>query len=175
MQLAFRRRVGDLVRLILTIMKRASISRFITLTVGLFVAIATCASAQLRERQEVTNAIQAGNWERALAITERVVKQYESRAKVLWGAKFGWYWYQKGVCELKLERWDAAADSFQHCYEKYPNPPGIVGAAPAGEQSVNTFRNAALKGWADAKYGLQHFEESATLYRRYLAERSAED
>lgn len=156
-------------------MKIALFSKTKTLIVGLILTTTTLASAQLREQEEVVTAVAAGNWKEALAITSRVVERYDSRAKVLWGPKFGWYWYQKGLCEIKLERWKAAASSFQHCYDRYPNPQGGLGAAPAREQNVNAFRVAALKGWADAEFGLKNFEASATLYRKYLVEKAAED
>ncbi|NWK54909.1 hypothetical protein HW115_04765 [Verrucomicrobiaceae bacterium N1E253] len=66
---------------------------------------------------------------------EHVVDVYGQRGRVVMGSKFGEIYYKKGLAELKLamqerkrgdetlaRRWfSMAAESFQICYERYPN------------------------------------------------------
>ena len=78
----------------------------------------------------------AAKWNEALALLSQATKTYDGRAMQLFGPRFGWFWYHKGFCELKLKKYEAAAASFKHCYEKYPNN-------QSGD-NVNAFRNKAL-------------------------------
>ena len=66
-------------------------------------------------------AMKAKEWAKAHAILAKAVAQYDGRAKTLFGPRFGWFWYHKGYCELKLRQWEAAMESFKACYTKYPN------------------------------------------------------
>jgi len=120
-----------------------------------------------------------GQYEKCQALFQRIVNVYGSRSAMLYGPKFGFIYYRKGVCELKLAgiakrnnnptaaaKWyDLAAKSFQTCYKKYPN--GAAGMA----QTTNTMHKASLQRWAEAKMGLKEYKEAIKLYKKFLAER----
>ena len=58
-------------------------------------------------------AMKAKEWAKAHAILAKAVAQYDGRAKTLFGPRFGWFWYHKGYCELKLRQWEEVMESFE--------------------------------------------------------------
>ena len=84
------------------------------------------AMAQLQEDAQTLNSraltsMEEAKWEEALQLLTRCIELYDKNALTLFGPQFGVTWYRKGICELKLKRWDDAAKSFEACYRKYPN------------------------------------------------------
>ena len=49
-------------------------------------------------------AMRADKWAEAHQILSKAVAQFDGRGMQLFGPKFGWFWYHKGFCELKIGR-----------------------------------------------------------------------
>ena len=117
-------------------------------------------------------AMRAKKWAEAHAILAKAVAQYDGRAPTLFGPKFGWFWYHKGYCELKLQQWEAAMESFKMCYTKYPNKnAGGAGLDPAAQGSFNHYHKKSLLKWGDAAIGAQDWEVAIRQYKKFLQER----
>ena len=101
-------------------------------------------------------AMRADKWAEAHQILSKAVAQFDGRGMQLFGPKFGWFWYHKGFCELKLKKWEAAMESFKKCYTKYPNKnAGGAGLDPAAQGSFNFYHKKSLLKWGDAAIGAQ--------------------
>ena len=117
-------------------------------------------------------AMKAKEWAKAHAILAKAVAQYDGRAKTLFGPRFGWFWYHKGYCELKLRQWEEAMESFKACYTKYPNKnAGGAGLDAATQGSFNFYHKKALLKWGDAAIGAQDWEVAIKMYKKFLQER----
>ena len=117
-------------------------------------------------------AMRAKKWAEAHAILAKAVATYDARAKTLFGPKFGWFWYHKGYCELKLKQWEAAMESFKMCYTKYPNKnAGGAGLDAANQGSFNHYHKKSLLKWGDAAIGAQEWEVAIKMYKKFLQER----
>jgi tetratricopeptide (TPR) repeat protein len=128
------------------------------------------ARAQLQEDAQTLNsnaltAMNAGKWEEALALLTRCVDLYDKNALTLYGPQFGVTWYRKGICELKLKRWDDAAKSFETCYRKYPNKGENV------DGGGNIYNKRALLQWGNAAQGAENYEEAIRMFKKFLEER----
>ncbi len=120
-------------------------------------------------------AMRAKEWAKAHAILSKAVALFDGRAKVLFGPKFGWFWYHKGYCELKMKKWDEAMTSFEACYKKYPNKnAGAAGLNAAAQGSFNFYHKKALLKWGDAAIGAKEWETAIRQYKKFLAERDPE-
>ena len=108
----------------------------------------------------------AAKWNEALGYLSEATKTYDARAMNLFGPRFGWFWYHKGFCELKLNKYEAAAASFKHCYEKYPNT--------QDGSNTNIYRTKSLLKWGESEQGLEKWNEAITQYKKFLAERDPE-
>jgi tetratricopeptide (TPR) repeat protein len=108
--------------------------------------------------------MEADRWEDALKLLARCVEQHDTRALELYGPAFGVTWYRKGICELRLKRWDDAAISFETCYRKYPNPGG-------NGDGGNLYHKRALLRWGEAAQGAGKHEEAIRLFRKFMEER----
>lgn len=113
-------------------------------------------------------AMNEGKWEEALALFERCVADHDAAALRTFGPSFGVTWYRKGLCELRLRKWAAAADSFQTCYRRYANPAGRT----TGER--NLYEKRALLRWGEALQGAGDPEGAISLYLKFLTERDKE-
>lgn len=132
---------------------------------------------------QANQAMQQRQFEKAQALYERITSTYDGRAPMLYGPKFGFMWYRKGICELKLAndakrknqldgaaQWfEKAAKSFETCYKKYPN------GAPGMAASNNVAHKAALQRWAEAKMGMKDYKEALKLFQKFQAEREQRD
>jgi len=143
---------------------------------GAVVALAVSGSLRGQGIQDAWSqsltAMKAQKWSEAHAILARVCSAYDKRAALLFGPKFGWFWYHKGYCELKLKRWGDAMKSFEHCYKKYPN--NARGPDKAGDAiniSFNHYHKKALLKWGDAAVGAEDYETAIRMYKKFLAER----
>lgn len=108
--------------------------------------------------------MEADRWEDALKLLARCVEQHDARALELYGPAFGVTWYRKGICELRLKRWDDAATSFETCYRKYPNPGG-------NGDGGNLYHKRALLRWGEAAQGAGKHEEAIRLFHKFMEER----
>jgi tetratricopeptide (TPR) repeat protein len=117
-------------------------------------------------------AMRADKWAEAHQILSKAVAQFDGRGMQLFGPKFGWFWYHKGFCELKLKKWEAAMESFKKCYTKYPNKnAGGAGLNPAAQGSFNFYHKKSLLKWGDAAIGAQEWETAIRQYKKFLQER----
>ncbi|MGJ8726045.1 MAG: tetratricopeptide repeat protein [Roseibacillus sp.] len=108
----------------------------------------------------------AAKWNEALNLLRQATKTFDARAPKLFGPKFGWFWYHQGFCELKLNKYEDAAKSFQACYDKYPNNQGA--------ENVNTYHKKSLLKWGEAAQGMESYDEAIKQYKKFLAERDPE-
>ncbi len=118
---------------------------------------------------EATNAMEAGKWEEALKLLTECVDRFDARAMQLYGPQFGVTWYRKGICEMRLKRWDDAIESFKTCYEKYPNK------SDQAQGSGNAFQKRALLRWAEAAQGAGQWEAALKKYEQFMKEREQRD
>jgi len=80
------------------------------------------------------------------------------------GPQFGAVYHHKGVCEMKLKRWDEAMKSFEICYRDFPNP-------AASAENGNSFQKLALLRWGEAAMGAGKWEVALEKFRKFLLER----
>ena len=126
--------------------------------------------AQIAEDPQTLNSqaltsMQGSRWEEALTKLTRAVELYDRNALQLFGPQFGVTWYRKGICELKLKRWEDAAKSFETCYQKYPNKGAKV------DGSGNIFNKRSLLRWGEAEQGGENYEQAIRLFKKFLEER----
>ncbi|MDP3849591.1 MAG: tetratricopeptide repeat protein [Luteolibacter sp.] len=108
-------------------------------------------------------AMKAEKWEEALAASNDAVARYgKNQPLKLFGPKFGTIYYRKGICELKLKKWNEALESFETCYRDFPNPAG-------GRE--NPFQKMALLKWGEAAMGAQNWELAISQFQKFIAER----
>lgn len=110
----------------------------------------------------------AAKWNEALGYLREATNTYDDRAPQLYGPKFGWFWYFRGTCELRLGKFEEAIESFKTCYEKYSNE-----GVEAGE--ANVFNKKALLKWGEAAQGQEDWETAITQYKKFLAERNPDN
>ena len=133
-----------------------------------FAATAIPASAQETLPELVDAALMAMNkekWEEALALNTKAADfgKNPKMAIQIYGAQFGTIIYRKGMCELKLKKFDEAMKSFESCYKDYPNDKVAGGG--------NVFQKMALLKWGDAAFGLEDNEFAITQWKKFLQER----
>lgn len=139
-----------------------------TLVPALAVAAATpLAMGQAPANAETLNtealaAMEGGQWEQALQTLDRCIEAHGTKALDRFGPSFGVTWYRKGMCEMHLQRWEAAARSFEICYRDFPNKGKTVG---------NRYNKRALMRWGEAARAAGRPEEAIRLFQKYLSER----
>ncbi len=113
------------------------------------------------------NLMQQQNWAAALKISEDIVKDHGGNAEDTYGPRFGGVYFRKGVCELKLKKWDAAISSFEICYKNFANKPGNDG-------NTNPFHKTCLLQWAEAAMGKKDWQQALDLFDKFIKERDRE-
>lgn len=109
-------------------------------------------------------AMKAGKWEEGLDLNTRAIKGYGANNPLqIHGPKFGEIYYRKGLCEMKLRKWDEAIKSFEICYRDFPNREGA--------RSINSLNKMALLRWAEAAMSAGQYEEALKLFQKFLSER----
>ncbi len=110
-------------------------------------------------------AMKAEKWEEALALNTKAAGfgKNPKHAIQIYGLQFGTIIYRKGMCELKLKKFDDAMKSFESCYKDYPNNKDIGGG--------NVFHKMALLKWGDAAFGKEQYELAITQWKKFLQER----
>lgn len=126
---------------------------------------AAARNAELEELIYKTQlAINAENWESALGYCDKAIQRFgKDRPLQVFGPQFGAIHYRKGLCEMKLARWDAAMRSFEICYRDFPNKNGA--------DDGNPFEKTALLKWAEAAMGAKRWELAISQFRKFLKER----
>ena len=133
----------------------------------LMVAAAPWAEAQERAEVQALNAqaltaMEGNQWEEALKLFDRCIETHGADALGKFGPSFGVTWYRKGMCEMRLKRWDAAAKSFEICYRAFPNK---------GSGEGNIFNKRALLRWGEAAQAGGNPAEAIRLFKKFLEER----
>ena len=133
-----------------------------------FAATAIPSSAQESLPELVDAALMAmkeEKWAEALALNTKAAGfgKNPKMAIQLYGAQFGTIIYRKGMCELKLKKFDDAMKSFESCYKDFPNDKVSGGG--------NVFHKMALLKWGDAALGLEDYELAITQWKKFLQER----
>lgn len=116
---------------------------------------------------EKSQAAMAGSrWEEALDLNKRAVSRYGQENPLrTYGAQFGAVYYRKGVCEMKLKRWDDALRSFEICYKDFPNE---------GADRGNSYQKLALLKWGEAAMGAENWELAVSRFAKFTDERDRE-
>lgn len=110
-------------------------------------------------------AMKGQHWEQALDFQTEVTERYGRNDPLrTYGAQFGTIYYQKGICEMKLKRWDAAMRSFQTCYQDFPDDGAVSGAG-------NPHQILALCKWGEAALGAEKWELAEGLFIKFVEER----
>ncbi|MES2439164.1 MAG: tetratricopeptide repeat protein [Verrucomicrobiota bacterium] len=108
-------------------------------------------------------AMEGNRWEEALDFNKRVVSRYgQENPFRVYGAQFGTVYYRKGVCEMKLKRWDEAMRSFEICYRDFPNE---------GKDPGNSYQKLALLKWGEAAMGAEDWELAISRFSKFTDER----
>ena len=110
-------------------------------------------------------AMEAGNWEEALSSSAAAVERFgKSDPMGTYGAQFGAIHYRKGICEMKLKRWEEAMRSFEICYRDFPND-------GATAENFNAFQKMALLKWGEAAMGAEQWELAISRFSKFILER----
>lgn len=116
---------------------------------------------------EALEAMKTGKWAEAHAVLVKATDAYDARALQLYGPRFGWFWYHRGYCEIKLNMFEDAMKSFEKCYTKYKNVKPKEGQAP----SKNMYNKKSLLMWGHAAKGAEEWATSIRMYKKFLEER----
>lgn len=110
-------------------------------------------------------AMKAEKWAEALALSAEAVDSFGgNQPLVLHGPKFGAIYYRKGICEMKLGKWEEAIKSFETCYRDFPNPEKAL-------RRENPFEKMALLKWAESAFSSGDYDLALTQYQKFLKER----
>lgn len=109
-------------------------------------------------------AMNAEQWQEGLKWNAAAVERYgQNNPLQLFGPQFGTIYYRKGICEMKLKKWNEAMQSFEVCYRDFPNK--------AKEGGGNIFEKMALLRWAEAAMGAKNWELAISQFQKFLKER----
>lgn len=110
-------------------------------------------------------AMRAGDWKKGLEINSAAIERYGKNAPLkLFGPKFGEIYYNKGICQLRLQDWQGAMASFESCYKDFPN------TGPAAKAQNNYNKLALLKS-GEAAMGGEEWGKAVTQFKKFLEER----
>ena len=108
-------------------------------------------------------AMDANRWEDALDLNKRVVSRYGQENPLReYGAQFGAVYFRKGLCEMKLKRWDDAMRSFEICYRDFPNDKADQG---------NHYQKLALLKWGESAIAMEAWELAIQQFAKFTDER----
>lgn len=132
-------------------------------------ALAVSGFAQNAELERLTEnaraAMTAEDWQQGLDLHREAAARFgQEDPRRRFGPQFGAVYYQKGVCEMKLGRWDEAMESFEICYRDFPDDGADAAVG-------NRFRIMALCKWGEAAMGAQQWELAAGRFAKFIEER----
>lgn len=135
---------------------------------SLFIGSAFSQSESLESLVEGARvAMEAKSWQQALDFNIRAISIYGKGAPLrAFGAQFGSIYYRKGLCEMKLKKWEDAMASFEICYRDFPNRT----AADNG----NLFQKMALLKWGESAMGSEKWEIALSRFSKFTDERDRE-
>ncbi len=144
-------------------------SRFLHLIRSGFAAFCLAAPAAAQDLDELSTlvpeslaAMKSEKWEDALKLLDKATEMKPAEALRGFGPQFGVVWYRRGICEMKLQRWEAAMGSFETCYRDYPN---------RGPSGGNLYQTKALLKWGESAVGAKRWELAISRFRKFLDER----
>lgn len=158
---------------------RKSITLAVTLTVSALFAI-TPQKANADIAEDVTSGIEAmktNNWEEALRLFDRVVKNYADKAKGMFGGKFGIIYYNKGYTELQIgNQLRATGDekSIEKANEMYTAAKESFNASrtfPTDAKGENLYYVKSLLYLGQAEQSLNECQAAIDNYKKFIAER----
>jgi tetratricopeptide (TPR) repeat protein len=123
----------------------------------------------LVERSEI--AMNDRRWEDALAILTEAASAQGGDSKLhymVFGPRFGLIHYRKGLCEIQLQQWEAAIQSFEKCYRDFPNDPNRP-------PNTNNMRTLALLRSAEAMMGLNNWQGAIDQFKKFDQEKTQRD
>ncbi|GAA5129569.1 tetratricopeptide repeat protein [Luteolibacter yonseiensis] len=141
---------------------------------SLLVIALLCAGGQARSQnanlealvKKARTAMTAELWEEALDLNKRVISRFgQDNPYRLYGAQFGTVYYRKGLCEMKLKRWEDAMRSFEDCYQNFPN---------SGPDQNNIYQKLALLKWGESAMGAEKWELALSRFTKFSDERNTE-
>ncbi len=110
-------------------------------------------------------AMKSGRWEKALDFNTRAVVSYgKDNPLITFGAQFGAIYYHKGVCEMKLKKWQEAITSFETCYRDFPNN-------GTSAERANPYQKTALLKCGEAAMGAENWELAIGQFAKFIEER----
>lgn len=110
-------------------------------------------------------AMKESRWEQALDFNTRAVTGYGQQEPFrMFGPQFGAIYFHKGVCEMKLKKWQEALQSFEICYRDFPND-GVAVDRP------NPVQKMALLKWGEAAMGAGNWELAVSRFNKFIGER----
>lgn len=149
------------------LMNRRGIFSFLAMLAALAMALPSV--AQDEDLETLVNrahaAMEAERWQEALASNTAAVARFGGKDSLRnYGAQFGAIHYRKGICEMKLQRWDEAMRSFEICYRDFPND-------GATAENANVFQKLALLKWGEAAMAAEDWELAISRFRKFTLER----
>jgi tetratricopeptide (TPR) repeat protein len=106
-------------------------------------------------------AMNAQDWERALKLHQQAVAEIATADAL--GPQFGVVHYRRGICEMKLKQWAAAMESFEICYQDFPNT--------AASTTQNPFEKLALLKWGEAALAAEEWALALNRFQKFMEER----
>lgn len=100
-----------------------------------------------------------GNWQESLTLSENALQILRQNEHIPVGPVY----YRKGICEMKLQRWSEAMNSFELCYMARSK----FGKIPAG----NPYQKLALLKWGEAAVGAGNWALALTRFQKFIEER----
>ncbi len=116
--------------------------------------------------QRSSIAMEKNEWPTALAELKKATDSFDGRALRVFGPRFGWFWFRRGIAELKLAKYEDAMKSFEKCNVKYANNKG-----KEANESINMNEKKALLYWGHAAKGAKQWKIAVEIYDRFLKER----
>ena len=108
-------------------------------------------------------AMNESRWEQALDFNSQAVSRFGKNDPLqTYGSQFGAVYYRKGLCEMKLKRWQDALRSFEICYQDFPNQ---------GAVRSNPFQKLALLKWGEAAMAAGQWELAVSRFAKFTDER----
>ncbi len=110
-------------------------------------------------QKDAIEAMKKGQWQAALVPIDKCLETYAPRAKSLgFGDEFGWFYFQRGICLMKMKEYDKAIQAFTDCYTKFP-----------GEK--NEFIRVSLYRMGECQFLAKKYDEAIVTLEKFLKER----
>ncbi|HUF62453.1 MAG TPA: tetratricopeptide repeat protein [Verrucomicrobiales bacterium] len=109
--------------------------------------------------------MESDEWEQAHASFSRIVEVFGTDDPMtFYGPQFGVIYYHKGLCEMRLGRYDEAIGSFETCHRQFPNRVLDDAETP----SINKYWKVSVFEWAAALQQVEDYESALRKYKEFL-------